>query len=140
MGESLFTPTSARKALESIRPAAELLCAVYRELQGRCPRPVRSDERVEPAYFFLVRQLHAFIGAIAAQGARVCDLKRGIIEFPARRGGRSVLLSWKVGEPSLAYWREPQAEAGGRRPIDDDGPWEEGHRGAKTLANPGELG
>jgi hypothetical protein len=126
MGESLFTPTSARKALENIRPAAERLCAVYKELQGRCPRSVKSDERVEPAYFSLVRQLHAFIGAIAAQGARVRDLKRGIIEFPARRGGRRVLLSWEVGEPSLEYWRELRAEPGGRRPIDDDGPWEEG--------------
>jgi hypothetical protein len=137
MGESLFTPASARKALENIRPAAERLCAVYRELQGRCPRSVRSDERVEPAYFSLVRQLHAFISAIVAQGAKVGDLRRGIIEFPARRGGRSVLLSWKVGERSLEYWRELRAESGGRRPIDDDGPWE---REAKGVENPGQSG
>ncbi len=137
MGESLFTPASARKALGSIRPAAERLCAVYRELQGRCPRHIRSDERVEPAYFCLLRELHAYMAAIAAQGAKVRDLRRGIIEFPARRGGRSVVLSWRVGEPALRYWRELRAESGGMRPIDDDGPWE---REAKGIENPGQSG
>jgi hypothetical protein len=136
MGESLFTPASARKALENIRPAAERLCVVYRQLLCCRPRSVRSDERVEPAYFQLLRQLHAFIGAIAAHGARVRDLRLGIIEFPARRGGRSVLLSWRVGEPGLEYWRELRAEPGGRRPIDDDGPWEREVGGAE---NPGQF-
>jgi hypothetical protein len=136
MGENLFTPASARVALEKIRPAAERLCGLYRELQGRRPRAARSDELVEPAYFRLLRQLYAFLGAIAAEGARVHDLRRGIIEFPARRDGRSVLLSWRVGEPSLKYWREPCAEPG-RRPIDDDGPWEMHSRGAE---NPGQSG
>jgi hypothetical protein len=124
MGESLFTPSSARKALDRIRPAAERLCAVYKELQDRCPRSVRSDERVEPSYFSLVRLLHAFIGRIGSHGAIIKDLKLGLIEFPARREGRRVLLSWKVGEPSLEYWRELEAGPRCRRPIDDDGPWE----------------
>jgi len=125
MPDNFFTPASARKALPAIRRAAERLCDIYRKLESSCPRSICSDERVEPAYFSLVQQLHGFLGEIGASGARVKDLKRGLLEFPARREGRAVLLSWKVGEPALDYWHEVDAAHGARRPIDDDGPWEE---------------
>jgi len=131
MQESCFTPASARRALLAIRRAAERSCEIYRQLESRCPRAIGSDERVEPGYFSLVQQLYLFLGEIGASGARVKDLKRGLLEFPARREGRAVLLSWKVGEPALDYWREVDAAPGTRRPIDDDGPWEE-------VENPGQ--
>ena len=125
MNDCCFTPASARKTLQAIRPAAERLCVIYGKLEKGCPRSVQSDERVEPSYFLLVQALHAFLGEIGASGARVKDLKRGLLEFPARREGRAVLLSWEVGEPALDYWHEVDAGLDTRRPIDDDGPWEE---------------
>ena len=125
MNDCCFTPTSAREALQGIRCAAERLCEIYRKLEKRCPRSIQSDDRVEPAYFSLVEQLHAFLGEIGTSGVQVRDLKRGLLEFPARRAGRRVLLSWEVGEPSLDYWHEADAGREARRPIDDDGPWEE---------------
>ena len=125
MHQSCFTPASARKTLQVVRRAAERLCEIYRKLESSCPRSIGSDERVEPAYFSLVQQLHGFLGQIGASGARVKDLKRGLLEFPACREGRSVLLSWEVGEPALDYWHEVDADSGARRQIDDDGPWEE---------------
>jgi hypothetical protein len=125
MNDCHFTPASARQALQAIRRAAERLCEIYHKLEKSCPCSIQSDERVEPAYFSLVQELHAFLGEIGASGVRVKDLKRGLLEFPARRGGRPVLLSWEVGEPSIGYWHEVDGDLEGRRPIDDDGPWEE---------------
>jgi hypothetical protein len=136
MSETYFTPASARKTLRAIRHAAERLCEIYRTLESKSPRSVESDEWVEPAYFKLVEELHAFLGEIGSRGARVKDLKRGLLEFPARREGRAVMLSWEVGERSLAYWREVGAGDDSRRPIDDDGPWE----GSQPTENPGQSG
>jgi hypothetical protein len=125
MNETCFTPASARETLQVIRHAAERLREIYRRLESSSPRSIESDERVEPAYFALVQELHVFMGEIGARGARVRDLKRGLLEFPARREGRMVLLSWEVGERSIDYWHEVGAGDEARRPIDDDGPWEE---------------
>jgi hypothetical protein len=36
-----------------------------------------------------------------------------------------VWLCWKVGESSLGFWHEQEAGFAGRRPVDEDGPWEE---------------
>jgi hypothetical protein len=120
-----FTPHTARLALDAVRPAAETLCRLYRELE--CARPARilPDQRVDPAYFALVRRLYATLGEIRRRGVRVQDLKRGRLGFPARRAGRQVVLCWQVGEATLGYWHEPEDGVDGRRIVDEDGPWEE---------------
>ena len=47
------------------------------------------------------------------------DLERGLVDFPAFRGGREVYLCWEEGEDEIAYWHEPDAGFSGRRPLDD---------------------
>ena len=47
------------------------------------------------------------------------DLERGLVDFPAFRGGREVYLCWQEGEDEIAYWHEPDAGFSGRRPLDD---------------------
>jgi len=120
-----FTPRSARHALEQVRPIAERLCAIYRELEKSAPGSVASDQRVEPDYFDRVRRLHVALGRLDRLGVMIKDLRRGLVDFPARRDGRDVLLCWRVGEPGLSWWHEYQDGFGGRKPLDDDGPWEE---------------
>jgi hypothetical protein len=120
-----FTPDTARLALDDLRPAAETLCRLYRELE--CVRPARilSDQPVDRVYFDLVSRLHATLHRIRRRGVSVHDLRRGRLGFPARRAGRQVVLCWQVGEATLGFWHEPEAGPDGRRPVDEDGPWEE---------------
>ncbi len=125
MTQRLFTPRSAREALARLRPAAERMCRLYGVMRRKRPRRIVTDQPVDPAYFLLLKRLRAEIDAIHGSGAQVKDLKRGLLDFPARRDGRSVLLCWGVGESSLEYWREPGADPDGRRRVDDNGPWEE---------------
>ncbi len=47
------------------------------------------------------------------------DLDRGLVDFPALRGGREVYLCWQEGEDEIGYWHDPDAGFGGREPLDD---------------------
>jgi len=119
-----FTPTTARSALERVRPAAERMCEVYRALERQRPSAVESDQAVDPKYFSLVQDLRGVLDLLDNIGVQVKDLKRGLVDFPARRAGRPVLLCWQVGEGGLGFWHDLHSGFAGRRPVDEDGPWE----------------
>jgi len=121
-----FTPHSARKALDGLRPEAETLCRLFRTLEHARPARILPEQPVDPAYFDLVTRVHAALGAIRRRGVRVHDPRRGYLGFPARRAGRQVVLCWRVGEATLGFWHEPGDGQERRRPVDEDGPWEEG--------------
>ncbi len=124
MGTRLFTPSSARRSLENIRPAAESMARLFRTMERLRPRTTEVDRPVEPHYFLMVRRLTRTLDQVRSSGARIREPGLGLIDFPARRAGRNVLLCWKVGEPSVAHWHEVEGGHARRRPIDDDGPWE----------------
>jgi hypothetical protein len=54
-------------------------------------------------------------------GIQVKDLNIGLIDFPARHHGRTVLLCWQYDEPSVQFWHEIDAGLAGRQRIID---WE----------------
>ncbi len=137
MPQEWFTPISARQALARVRPITEALCEVYRELEARAPGSVTSDQIVDPAYFERLRRLHTALGRLERMGVVIKDLRRGLVDFPARREGRDVLLCWRVGEPRLSWWHEFEEGFGGRRPVDDDGPWEEPDERVESSINSG---
>lgn len=118
-----FTLPAARRTLRRIRPTAERLHRLYRELDRRRPPEIDGDSRVDPLYFTMLRRLVVGIARLDREGLKADDLRRGVLNFPALRDGRPVLLCWRVGEPSLAYWHEPHAAGCARRPVDEDGPW-----------------
>lgn len=126
MPQRLFTPMTARRELRRLKPAAERMCRLFRVLEQRRPARVLSDQLVDPAYFTLVQRLHAALQEINSHGVHVRDVQHGLLDFPARREGREVLLCWKVGEPSLEFWHETGAGFAGRQPLADDGRWDEG--------------
>lgn len=125
MRERMFTPDSARLALHKLRPTAERMCKIYHTLEAKRNGPIVPEQRVDPAYFGLVERLHRALGEIHECGVQVKDVRSGLLDFPARRDGRTVCLCWKVGESSLEFWHEEDAGFAGRQRVDDDGPWEE---------------
>lgn len=51
-------------------------------------------------------------------GIQVKDYERGLIDFPAMRGGRVVLLCWQFGEgDEIRWWHEIDAGFAGRQRI-----------------------
>lgn len=46
------------------------------------------------------------------------DLDRGLVDFPALRGGAEIYLCWLVDdEEEIGFWHEPDAGFGGRRAL-----------------------
>jgi hypothetical protein len=123
MGTRIFTPSTARASLSLVRPRAEYVFRLFRLMERFGPSGDDSDGPVEPAYFRMVLRLVAELAALHESGVQV-DPRNEMVDFPARRAGRDVLLCWKVGEPGLDHWHDSDPEIEGRFPVDDDGPWE----------------
>jgi hypothetical protein len=59
------------------------------------------------------------LSEIDSIGVQVKDLNVGLLDFPCEVEGRSVLLCWKMGEPSITHWHGPEEGFAGRKPIDE---------------------
>ena len=58
------------------------------------------------------------VGELEAVEIVLRDVDRGLIDFPAMRGGVEVYLCWLVDdEESIGFWHEPEAGFAGRRPL-----------------------
>lgn len=52
-------------------------------------------------------------------GVEVEDERMGVVDFPARAGGREVRLCWQWGEIALAWWHEMGQTHAERRSVAD---------------------
>ncbi|MBV9928659.1 MAG: DUF2203 domain-containing protein [Acidobacteria bacterium] len=57
-------------------------------------------------------------GELEELGVQLKDYERGLIDFPAMRDGRVVLLCWQMGEgDALEWWHDLEAGFAGRQPL-----------------------
>lgn len=105
--------------------------ARWRELLGdtELPAAFSTAERPDPRALSGERELRAlalalddFRRELAALGIELKDPARGLVDFPAVLDGRPVYLSWRLGEPRVAYWHERGSVFGGRRRLALAGP------------------
>ncbi len=54
----------------------------------------------------------------AARGIQIKDLERGLIDFPALRDGKEILLCWEKGEQDIEYWHDLESGYPGRERLD----------------------
>ena len=131
-----FTPEEANAALVEVRPLVEQMVERRREhaealerqeqLEGRIrgngggiPPATLADAAAEIER--LERELAGIVDEIVEHGAEVKDLDEGLIDFPALRGGETVLLCWKLGEGEIEYWHRVEDGFAGRRPLPLEG-------------------
>ena len=50
-------------------------------------------------------------------GCVLKDISTGLVDFPALREGREVLLCWKYDEPQVMYWHDLQSGFAGRQKL-----------------------
>ena len=123
MDRRVFTPFGARRSLVRVRPLAEGLRRLWRELEQRRPPQIRGDQPVDPVYFAGLSRLREILARLQEAGVRVRDPRSARIEFPARRLGRPVWLCWHPDQPTVGSWCDP-GDGSPPRPIDEDGPWD----------------
>lgn len=127
-----FTPAEANAALEHVRPLVEQLVATRAEHVAALERQEELERKIRgngggipPAQLAeataevdaVARRLAKLVDEIAAHGAEVKDLDSGLIDFPARRNGETVLLCWQLGEDEIGFWHGTDDGFAGRRPL-----------------------
>jgi hypothetical protein len=130
-----FTPEEANAALEQVRPLVEQMVVRRRahvealerqeELEGRIRGNgggIPPAELAEAAAEVdrQARSLARTVDDIVELGVEVKDLDEGLVDFPALRGGETVLLCWQLGEDEIGYWHSPEDGFAGRRPLPFD--------------------
>jgi hypothetical protein len=66
-----------------------------------------------------VRRIKDAIAEIGATGVQVKDLDTGLLDFPCKVDGETLLLCWKLGETSITHWHNTTEGFAGRKPIDE---------------------
>jgi hypothetical protein len=127
-----FTPEEANAALGDVGPLVEQMVEQRREHLAALDRQEELEGHIRgngggipPAALAesaaevdrLARELARTVDEIAARGAQVKDVEEGLIDFPARRHGETVLLCWKLGEDEIRYWHTVDAGFAGRQEL-----------------------
>ena len=70
------------------------------------------------SYVLSLSELAEASGELEELGVQMKDYTRGLIDFPAMRDGRVVLLCWQMGEgDELEWWHDLEAGFAGRQPL-----------------------
>lgn len=65
-----------------------------------------------------IRRIKDALAEIDATGVQVKDLDIGLLDFPCRVEGETLLLCWKLGETAIEHWHGTSEGFAGRKPID----------------------
>jgi len=112
----LFTPQEASKLLPDIKPKVKelierkkLIVALQSKLERYNLLGFRPAEVAEKTAQLdaLAEDSNRKIEELEDLGVKVKNLDYGLIDFPAERYGRNVLLCWQYGEPEVSYWHRP---------------------------------
>ena len=127
-----FTLDEANEALEELRPLAEQMVDRRRELVEAQARRAslgaqvgtnggdltpsdfaEADAQLEAA----ASELAQCIERIQSAGVLIKDLDQGLLDFPALRDGKEILLCWHVGEEEIRFWHGVDEGFAGRKPL-----------------------
>jgi hypothetical protein len=127
-----FTVEEANAALPVVRPLVEQLVATRQEHVAALEKQEELEHKIRgngggipPAELAaasaevdgIARRLARLVDEIGEHGAEVKDLDTGLIDFPALRGGETVLLCWQLGEEEIGWWHTVEDGFAGRRPL-----------------------
>jgi hypothetical protein len=66
-----------------------------------------------------IQRVKDALAEIDATGVQVKDLEIGLLDFPCKVEGRTLLLCWKLGEKGITHWHSASEGFAGRKPIDE---------------------
>jgi hypothetical protein len=65
----------------------------------------------------LEQEVEGFVREIEEIGCVLKDPEVGLVDFPARHGGKTVFLCWKMGEREILFYHDLDAGFAGRKPV-----------------------
>jgi hypothetical protein len=120
--ERSFTLDEASAELEELRTRLPRLREARRSLihaSRRIDEAVTADGGgVEGSDWFRAQTaLREELGWVVSRGLVLRDPDAGLVDFPSERGGRKVYLCWRLGEPAIGWYHDPESGFSGRRPL-----------------------
>lgn len=121
-GERRFTVDEANAMLEDLRPRLVRLREARQVIlrsgeRVRQGAPTNGGGREGSEYWEAVRVVRTEAEHLSTEGIVLRDAEAGLIDFPAERDGRPVLLCWRLGEDRVGWWHPPDTGFTGRRPL-----------------------
>jgi hypothetical protein len=125
----LFTVEQANRTLPLVRRIVEDVVRTHRlweesmvELDlsatgHQAEPPAVRTPQLERRIQALATELDAFQRELDILGIQLKDRRIGLIDFPSDMDGRTVLLCWRLGEPSVQYWHDEETGFAGRQPL-----------------------
>lgn len=122
MTERLFTTEEANGELHELRERLPRLREARQRLIETSERITSAVEidggGVEGSDWFRAKDsLRGELLWLADRGILLRDPETGLVDFPAERDGERILLCWRLGEGSVAWYHDEQAGFSGRRPL-----------------------
>jgi hypothetical protein len=131
----IFTIREANEAVHELRrtlPALRRTLHEVEKLEDRlevleliCNRSVSAENpdlqeylATRVRYHRKISEFEGMLAGLEAEGYLLRDLDKGVVHFPARRGGDGILLCWSEGEKEIRHWH----------PLDDGASLDEGRR------------
>lgn len=62
--------------------------------------------------------LHEVLQEFESREIQIKDLERGLIDFPALRDGKEILLCWEKGEEEIEFWHDLESGYPGRERLE----------------------
>lgn len=121
-----FTPREANDALPVLIPLAAQIVRIVADIQARRPdlwpsirRSVGNGGSAELSRLYAdFERLDALVHRAQDMGVQIKDLASGLVDFPALRDGREILLCWRYGETRVEFWHDLESGFAGRQRID----------------------
>lgn len=124
----LFTVAEANALLPQVQPVLLRLQKLHAFLQAQRGAARQASQAAHDAggggiasgghYVAALLEFSERSSQINELGIQIKDYGRGLIDFPALREDRIVLLCWQLGEgDTLAWWHDLEAGFAGRQPL-----------------------
>jgi hypothetical protein len=62
-------------------------------------------------------KLAALMAEMDGLGVQLKGIEEGLVDFPSEREGLVMLLCWRLGEETIAWWHDEDAGFAGRQPL-----------------------
>ena len=124
----LFSVEEANALLPTVRRIVAGLARDYARVTAAREAAREAAERAKTfgggfmpggvLYVTALTNLAERAGQLEALGIQLKDYERGLIDFPAMRDGRVVLLCWQLGEGDrIEWWHDLETGFAGRQPL-----------------------
>jgi hypothetical protein len=118
--ERVFTIAEAQAVLADAEPSIATfieLRADFAELRWMLENDRTSASGGVAELKALEARLDTHLGPLRDRGVQIKGFAPLLLDFPATRDGRSVLLCWLEGEPELDWWHPVELGIMGRRRL-----------------------